>query len=308
MEVIVSSVFERDIDLFFIDEIISNKNFANFFFDKIKIENMDIVKVRHSLCDPNFGETDITIIVVDEKNIKHGILIEDKIDAIAMSNQCGRYFDRGNLGIKNGEYVDYKVCIIAPESYLDHNVEASKYDNKISYESILNFLVDNSSSQLKITLFQEAIYKKKIGYQVVENSDVTNFWGNYYKFQENYYPGLKITKQKGPRGANAVWPIFFTNFKRIKIYHKSSVGYVDLTFDGFGEKIVLIKEIIGNLLDDDMHVVKTSKSAAVRIKVPIIDFKQDFNDYKDELKDIFGAIEKLSNLVDKLDYYSIYKD
>lgn len=308
MEITLSKVFERDIDLFFIDELITNQEFKNFFLQKINIEDAEIISIRHSLFDTNLGETDITLIIKDVNNLKYGVLIEDKIDAIAMSNQSGRYFERGDKGIQKGEYIDYKVCILAPKDYLNHNKEAIKYDNKISYEDLLEFLINNNSSQLKITLFQEALNKKKIGYQAIENTNVTDFWQKYYEFQEINYPRLKLNKVKGPRGSNAAWPIFFTNLKNVTIIHKSNVGYADLTFGGYGEKTGTLNDLIGDFLDKDMYIVKTNKSAAVRVNVPIIDFKKSFNNYKKEIKIIFNTIEKLSKITDKIDYISLYKN
>lgn len=302
MEINISKVFERDIDLFVIDEFISNKKFANLFLAQIGLNSFNIVKIFHSLTDPKFGESDITIIIEDLNKTRYGILIEDKIDAIAMSNQSGRYFERGNKGIENGEYEKYYVFIIAPESYLNNNVEAKKYPNKLSYEKILEFFKEEYDERLslKIILLEEALNKKKIGYQVIEEPNVTKFWSKYYSFQEGNYLKLQLPKQDGPRGSAASWPTFNTFLKTVKIIHKSEKGFVDLTFNGYGEKINILNEAIGDLLDDDMCIVRTNKSAAVRIVVPKIDFNNEFEIYENEITEIMKAIERLNNLVYKI--------
>ena len=64
----------------------------------------------------NDGESDITVILQNQ-NTKIGLLIEDKINAIAMPEQCNRYSICGKKGIKNGDYKAFYVFIVAPEKY-----------------------------------------------------------------------------------------------------------------------------------------------------------------------------------------------
>ena len=309
MEVNLTKVFERDIDLFVIDEFISNRKFSNLFTNKVGIFNYEILKLSQSLFDLKYGESDITIIVKDENNLKHGILIEDKIDAIAMSNQSGRYFKRGFKGMLDNEYDSFHVFIIAPESYLKTNEEAKKYPNKISYEEILAFMESENSERLnlKITLFKEALYKKKIGYQVIEDRRITNFWLNYYDYQELNFPKLQLPRQIGPRGSSAIWPTFNTNFKNVKIYHKSDKGFIDLTFSNYGNRVRELNDKLKSILGEDMIIVKTNKSAAVRIKVNPIDFNIDFKLVEDDVKKALQTVERLEFLMNKIDYYDLYE-
>ena len=309
MEINLTKVFERDIDLLVIDEFIANKDFAKIFTDKINIENYKITKFFHSLFDLKYGESDITLVIEDDNGIKYGILIEDKIDAVAMSNQSERYFKRGEKGIADKEFDLFHVFIIAPESYLKTNQEAKKYPNKISYEELLSFFEKQNEDRLnlKITLLKEALYKKKIGYQVIEDKNITNFWLNYYDYQEKYFPKLQLSKQLGPRGSLAIWPTFNTDCKKIKIYHKSNKGFIDLTFSNYGDKINELRKELNNLLDKDMVVVKTNKSAAIRIKVNPIDFNSDFELVKDDVKKAFETVERLDLLMNKINYLNLYE-
>lgn len=309
MQIILTKVFERDIDLFVIDEFISNEKFASIFTNKVNLDKKYIItKVFHSLSDSRYGESDITIVLEDSEGIKYGILIEDKIDAIAMSNQSERYFKRGEKGIADKEYDYFHIFIIAPESYLKTNAEAKKYPNKISYEEILSSLEsDNEGKQnLKITLFQEALYKKKIGYQVTEDKNITNFWLNYYDYQEQNFPKIQLSKQVGPRGSSAIWATFNTDYKKIKIYHKSDKGFIDLTFGDYGDKTRELRDKLINIIDNDMLVVKTNKSAAIRIKTNPIDFNCNFEIVKEDVQKAFEAVERLYLLLSKIDYYNLY--
>lgn len=309
MEIILTTVFERDIDLFVIDEFISNDKYAKLFTSKVDFNNnYKIKKVSHSLSDPKYGESDITIVIEDTEGIKHGLLIEDKIDAIAMSNQSDRYFKRGEKGIADKEYDYFHIFIIAPESYLKTNAEAKKYPNKISYEEILSFLESNDENKqhLKITLFKEALYKKKIVYQVIEDQNITNFWLSYYDYQERNFPKLQLSKQVGPRGSSAIWATFNTDYKKIKIYHKSDRGFIDLTFSNYGGKTKELRDKLITIVDDDMAFVKTNKSAAIRLKINPIDFNINFELVKEDVHKALEAVERLYILLDKIDYYDFY--
>ena len=119
MNINMEKVFERDIDLLMINKFVNENKTCHFFSSKVGIENYLVESVQHSLMDEN-GESDITVIL-NNGTKKIAFLIEDKIDAIAMPNQRGRYDIRGNKGINNKEYEEYFVFIIAPKEYLDSN-------------------------------------------------------------------------------------------------------------------------------------------------------------------------------------------
>ncbi len=101
-----SDVSERDMDLLFLEEFVSSPKFLNIFLSKVGLENADMIEAEQSKVDMEYGESDMTLIVEKGGN-KYGILIENKIDAIAMPNQYGRYVERGKIGIKNKEYNDF---------------------------------------------------------------------------------------------------------------------------------------------------------------------------------------------------------
>ena len=298
---IIEKVFERDIDLYIINKLLNDNNFKNIFLNKINKVDYTVKECIHSYFD-NDGESDITVIL-EKDNKKIAILIEDKIDAIAMPEQRNRYYLRGEKGIKENKYNEYFVYIIAPKDYLNSNSEAQKYEYKISYEEILQFI--GAEDIYGKILLKTALEEKKKGYSVIEDKKVTLFWQYYYDYVEKYYPKLNIKRYEGPRGANAWWPGFSTPVKNIKIDHKSNRGDIDLKFEGVGEYFSEISEILKNKLDDDMYIVKTGKSMSIRIKVPIVKFNEDFNDYKSEIKLCLNAVERLQDLLLRIDYRKI---
>lgn len=302
---IFSDVSERDMDLLFLEEFVSSEEFLHIFLSKISLENANICSVEQSKTDVQFGESDMTVIV-EKGGIKYGLLIEDKIDAIAMQNQSRRYMDRGELGKKNGDYQQYFVFIVAPQSYLQQNDEAKKYPHQVTYEECLQHFLSkkDNRSNFKAQQIEQAIHKQKHGYQVVEHAAVTDFWDKYITYKEQHYPNLWLVSKRVPKGFNARWPYYNTVFKNIVIHHKSESGFVDMEIPGVADKIILLEKYLTNLLGDlsakGVVLVKTGKSVALRVTVPELDFAQPFNEHESEITKCFEAIEKLSELAKEI--------
>ena len=294
-------VFERDVDLYIINKFMADNNFKELFLNKINKSGYGIISCTHSYKD-NDGESDITIILENNDN-KIALLIENKIDAIAMPNQRIRYDYRGSRGIADGKYDEFFVFIIAPKDYLLSNVEAKKYENQISYEEIIDYLGENDSFGKALLSF--ALEEKKKGYIIRENKNVTMFWQKYYDFVEQNYKQLSIKRYEGPRGDNAWWPGFSTPVKNIRIDHKSNKGNIDLKFENVGEYYYEISKLLEGKLDDDMSIVQTGKSMSIRLKVPIVRFDDEFEKYIDEIKNCLDSVVRLQNLLSKIEYKKI---
>ena len=305
-----SDVSERDMDLLFLEEMVSSQDFLNIFLSKINLLNAKICSVEQSKVNIEYGESDMTVIV--EKNgDKYGLLIEDKIDATAMPNQSGRYISRGEIGKGNGDYKDFFVFIVAPKKYLEKNIEAQKYPNSITYEECLSYFrsKQDNRSIFKAQQIEQAIYKQKHGYQVIENKAVTDFWDKYITYQEERYPNLWLVSKRGPRGTNASWPHFNTVLDDMFIYHKSEFGYVDITILGAADKIIDLEKELAKILGDftaqGLSVVKTGKSAAIRKRVPKIDFTKPFENYEKEISLCFEAIKDLCEIAKQIYSYKV---
>lgn len=102
-------------------------------------------------------------VIIEVNGERHGLLIEDKVDAQAMPEQCDRYIKRGGFGVKEGYYSSFHVFIIAPEKYLSENIEAQKYPQKVKYEDCLDYFsrdIDARKS-FKLEQIKQAIHKQK---------------------------------------------------------------------------------------------------------------------------------------------------
>lgn len=300
-----SDVSERDMDLLFLEEFASSPEFLNIFLSKIGLENANIIEVEQSKVDMEYGESDMTLIV-EKDGKKYGVLIENKIDAIAMPNQYGRYDERGKIGVKNKDYNKFFVFILAPSEYLAVNEESKKYPYRVSYEECLEYFKSKTDARsiFKIQHIEQAINRQKHGYQIVVHSDVTDFWDKYITYKEQNYPQLWLVSKRGPKGRYSSWPHFNVAVDNMFIYHKAESGFVDLTVSGMGDKLaqleIMLTSVIGSIADKGITLVKTGKSAALRIVVPVINFTEPFDKYIDVLPECFDAVQKLTNLANEI--------
>ena len=296
-----SDVSERDMDLLFLEEFVVSEEFVKIFADKVNESVSHIISVQQSKVDTEYGESDMTVIA-DCNGVKVGFLIEDKIDAIAMPRQCERYFLRGNRGIDEGDYDKFHVFIVAPEKYLAENKEAHHYTNQISYEVILTYFKQykDARSQFKAQQIEQAIYKQKHGYQVIENTAVSNFWDKYIAYQKEHYSHLYLVTGGGKKGSAATWPHYSTRIKGVYLSHKSEKGYADLTFSGTWESVneleTILRKVLGNFEEQGITLQKAGKSAVLRALIPILDFHQPFEDQIDDVEACFKGIDRLTQL------------
>lgn len=293
-------VSEHDMDMLFLEEFVCSKRFLEIFTSTVGIKNAKVDSICASETDIELGESDMTV-VIDSNGEKIGILIEDKIDAIAMPEQESRYEQRGQKGVKAGKYNRYFVFIVAPHKYLSQNAEAQKYPNKVEYERILAYFeeLNEPRAVFKIQQIKQAIEKQKKGYQVEVDPAVTESWSKYSEFQKEFYPGVYLIYNGEIKGYNATWPRFKTVIDGLYMYHKTEFGFVDLTFEGCAEKILevegLLSDAVGDYLSAGFTIHKTGKSAAIRLTVPILDMHKSFESQIDLVEKSFEAIKKMSD-------------
>ena len=131
-------VSERDMDMLFMEEFVCSPKFLRIFTDMVGVGDPRILSVWLSKSDTLLGESDITVVLQSNEG-KIALLIENKIDAVAMPEQAARYMLRGQKGVDLDDYDKYYVFIVAPKKYLSQNTEAQKYPNRIEYQRILSY-------------------------------------------------------------------------------------------------------------------------------------------------------------------------
>lgn len=304
-------ILEHDMDILILEEFACSNEFAKIFLNKIGVSDAKLLLTWQSKTDSELGESDMTV-VFDHDDKKIALLIEDKIDAIAMPEQPARYVLRGNKGIIDGDYDSYHIFIVAPQEYLEKNEKAKEYPNRVSYEEIKAYFekLNDTRSSFKLAQINLAIDKQKNGYQVIKNSFVTDFWNKYVEYKNTYFPQLDLVISSDIKPTNGVWTHFRTTDSRSCIYYKSNKGNIDLTFNGQADNIEKIKELviksIGDYHSKGISIIKTGKSCAIRKLVPIVDFSRSFDEQVLYVKESFEAVAGLLSLAHTLDMLGIY--
>lgn len=302
-----STVRERDMDLLFLELIATDQEFVRLILKKLDFEGTDfkVVDVELSRTELSLGESDITV-KIDINGKRYGILIEDKVDAIAQPDQYRRYQKRGEKGKKKGEYTDYRLFIFCPHKYLELNQEAQKYDYCLEYEEVLRYLKDknDSISDIRVQQVEQAIQKAKkpASWNINENANM--FFKQYVEYMKSNYPQFDLRTKET---SNGWWAHFGTKFGKAFIYHKMIEGCVDFTFPNAADKLQEMELMASWLRRHGILGVsaqKTGNAGAFRIEVPKLNVKEkdafEKTDEK-ELRTCFEAIAAFYEVADFLE-------
>ena len=294
------NICERDMDMLFLESIVTDQEFAKHIINRTELKDkvFTTASIELSKTDSELGESDITWIIETEDG-KYGILIEDKIDAIAMEEQYERYKKRGDKGIKNSDYKKYFVFIFCPEKYRLSNSEAQKYDYYISYEEHYEFFSrkNDVTSILRKHQLGQAITKAKNPSKVTLNELANSYFRKYSQYQKEHYPTLDLRTKES---SNGYWAHYGTRFGKVYLFHKIQEGFVDLTFPSAADKISLLQMIAMKLREFGMDSVcaeQTGKALALRIRVPKLDMQNNFEETAESnLIKCFDAVQRLTDL------------
>ena len=297
------NVSERDMDLLFIEAFATDEEFVTLFLRKTDYCETDyrISQVERSKVDNGLGESDITVII-ETDNRKHALLIENKIDAIAMPDQYGRYIKRGNKGVAIGEYDSFSVFIVCPEKYRETNEEAQKYDYFVSYEECRAYFLSKEDvhSVYRSQQISQAIETMKAEHKVDINDIAVDSFMKYAEYQKKHFFRLELKSKPDGRKVNGWWPEFKTAVEGMYIIHKTNFSCVDLTVFGAASSLAeykLIEKWLQGRGRFEIRVVKTGKSAAFRIEVPEIKMGKPFELWElASLDTCFEAIQELTDL------------
>ncbi len=189
------NVSERDMDLLFMEAFATDIGFSSLFLNKTALAGKPckVVHAERSKLDNGLGESDLTVIYEIDGN-RHALLIENKIDAIAMPDQHGRYVKRGGKGVENGEYIDFSIFILCPEKYRQNNEEAAKYEHFVSYEECREYFAthDDTYSNLRYQQINQALETVKPEYKVDINEIAVDSFQKYAAYQKANFPRLRL--------------------------------------------------------------------------------------------------------------------
>lgn len=274
----LQSVDERDVDFVLLEEFHSDPAFVRWFFEKVTgkpYNNGRFVGAWHSISDPCLGESDLTV-VIESNDKRFGVLIENKIDALAQPEQAGRYSLRATNSKIAGEWHECATCIVAPERYLAVDQEAGKYDARITYEAIHDWLRRNTPEtkrrQFRLDIFAMAIKQHRRGRTRHVDERVAMFFREYWSFAEANFAELRMRRHT-EAAANNTWADFRPEQLRKRyphtyLYHKIDKGSVDIHFEGLREHLPRLQEANRNILIEGVELVaRGRKTVALTVGV-----------------------------------------
>lgn len=253
----------------------------------------NFIQGRRSVFDNAHGETDVEIIL-DTSSGRHGLLIENKIDAPLMNRQFERYHRRGKLGIDEGRWSSYTVVLFSPRSYFDHLPSEQKafVDRFIPYEEIIEFLRSIPEFDFKRSVLEGASETRARGYVKSADATVMDFYRSYYEMAQSKYPQLKM-ELPGIRGANNTWALFknVNGYRRVDLVHKwMSIG-CELSIPT--NDVDAVRQAMVPLLETGMTFKPTKTVAYVNLRSAPIDHFADFDSLVPAIEEALQNLERL---------------
>ena len=182
------------------------------------------------------------------------------------------------------------------------NEEAKKYEYHVFYEECLNYFEENINSinEIRIQQIKQAIEKSKHQSNTEFNEDANAFFNKYVEYQQQKYSDLDLATNADT--SNGYWPRFRTNVKGSYILHKINFGFVDFTISGAGEKssdMKFLENVLHRYGFSEVKVLKTGKSASIRIEVTKFSLNNDFTkEIYPVFDECFSAVRKLKEIAE----------
>lgn len=139
----IESAGEQEIDFIIVQLLETSVDFRQWLVSQT-VPSLDISSYLGSVMHATYageGESDVEFGFQSVSGDRHVVLIENKIDASKQPDQVERYFNRGQYRVDRGSWESFTICLLAPESYVSDEDEAS-FNSIIRYEDILDYLED----------------------------------------------------------------------------------------------------------------------------------------------------------------------
>jgi hypothetical protein len=297
----VERKYERDIDILLAEEFAVSSAFGAWFLEHTKkFAGMQakVFDVYVSKSDAT-GESDL-VVVFDKVggDSRFALLIEDKIDAPLQPGQEARYRLRAEAEMLRGDYSDYEVILCSPKEYRDSHPEVASFDSVVSYEAIDNFLKHSDPNDRRGVYRANFIATATRGggntWTRVDDAVTNAFWNAAYDIATKEFPDLEMKPLELTK--DSTWinirPLDMpTSPRRIYISLKGDRGFMDLTFTASLAR--LFSPLVKQLLDQDMTVHQTGKSAAIRIVVDGFKVSEPNEPVLSKVRSAFAACVRL---------------
>ncbi|MDX2470605.1 MAG: hypothetical protein QNL04_08515 [SAR324 cluster bacterium] len=296
----IIKIEERDIDLLLLEEFNVNLEFCRWFAGLcwLKKHNKSL-GTWHSVADTALGESDLIHLFEDAQGQKQALMIENKIDAPQQPRQAERYCERGEQGIKEGNWQVFTTCIIAPAKYLESK-DLSAYQYQISYEALEAWFSSQTGtySKYRAKVISQAVDQAKKGYQRVAHPEMSAFGLGYEKIYQEQGKNLHL-KKLTDRPATNSWFEFAMPHLPTKCYivHQVDMGFVKLMLLGRGDQFSEIAQYFAGELPIGITVMKAGKSVAIACEVETINpLKETAESQKETILDALNKVVLLEGI------------
>lgn len=302
MNISISGVCERDMDLFLIEELVADCNLVAWLFKRCGLEEpfQETLHFTHSAVGSN-GESDVEIQarVTDGRNVI--VLVENKVAASFQPRQAERYRERAEDYCRNGKAHISVTLLFAPESYIGGDSHLHGFDVALSYEELHDWICrreeHGARSRYKEMLIRAAIEKSGRGSSILDGA-VTSFQRYYRQVVCSLEPDLRMNERKGnPSGSTFIQFRSSGLLKGLSIVHKLDAGYVDLQFTKWGRREHELRALTTLYRDSDMTVDNATKSAAIRLRVSPLRVAQSPTEQLDAISEGIRAAGRLQRWV-----------
>jgi hypothetical protein len=292
------TVQEVHVDFLLEEEFSVDLNFLRRFIEAAGQHGtpLQIQSVGRSVCD-QWGEADLVVVYkeIEGNGDRVALLIEDKIRAGFQPLQPDRYRERGDSG-RGARWDRYWTCLVAPKSYVDSNRHHG-FDAAVTLEQIKECLAvsEPKRREFKVRVIAQAIEKKdRTGVQVVDKV-MTAFRTSYFSVFEKCFADQRKDVRMRPPGDTWSGDSWFEIRSTLLppgayINHKSTAGFVDLTFPNTNAALLKPIELC---LEPGMRIEKTGKSAAIRLVVRKIDQFKDFDQERAKVDEALSDVRRL---------------
>jgi hypothetical protein len=285
----IADVKEKEIDFLIAEEFASSSSFITLFldnFEEYNSQNFKVVQINRSHTD-SYGESDIEVFLKNKEGFCLAILIENKVSAQFQDNQLLRYQKRGNSYLEQGICDDFKTILVAPKDY--SHKEITEIDIRIDYEDLVNWFDENIKNDIrykfKKALLIRALERATLGYQRIEDEQVTRFWNDYWQHANQVAPILNMPEPgKRPSGSTFIYfaPADFPS--GLSLVHKVSKGAIDLQIAGLAKHIGSFRTEYVSNFNNEYKIIKAGNSISVRSSVPVIDLQKSVSEQEKNVR------------------------
>lgn len=299
----IAGVCERDIDLLLLEEFQSSPGFLEWFLRTSGIEELrpeELKEARRSVTHTT-GESDLELHFATADGECDVVLIENKIGAQLQPLQAERYDLRGRDYVARGVCRSFHTVIVAPDGYFADAGQTKGFQSRLSYDRIVDWF-ENATAlgarrHYKVSMLRSALDKATLGYQPIVDDATTDFFSAYWDIATSMHPelGMRRSRKERPSGSGRVY--FKTpalTAMQCDIAHKTGRGIVDLHLRGRGDRLAVVESALGPLLESGMTVESAAKSAAIRIKVPVLDRVHPAGQQEDAIRQGLAAAKRLA--------------